>query len=70
MRVRLGTLLPSALQSSCHFQITCQLLENMPSGHIKVKKGTGHVLNMATPCHTTESASIIASIWAMVNERL
>ena len=23
--------------------------------HAKVKNGSGHVFNMATPCHTTES---------------
>ena len=27
-----------------------------PSGHKKVKKGTGHVFYMANPSHTTESA--------------
>ena len=27
----------------------------MPSGHIKVKQGSGHVFYMVTPCHTTES---------------
>ncbi len=27
----------------------------MPSGHIKVQKLNGHVFNIATPCHNTES---------------
>ena len=27
----------------------------MPSGHIKVIKGSGHAFNLATPCHTTAS---------------
>ncbi len=42
-------------QSSCHMYMVCQLLQNMTSGHIKVKIGTGHVFYMATPSHTTES---------------
>ncbi len=33
-----------------------QLLQNQTSGHIKVKKGTGHVFYMATPSPTNESA--------------
>ncbi len=32
-----------------------QLLQNMASGHVKVKKGTGHVIYTATPSHATES---------------
>ncbi len=36
-----GMYLPG--QSSCHLYMACQLLQNMASGHIKVKKGTGHV---------------------------
>ncbi len=32
-----------------------QLLQNMASGHIKVKKGTGYVFYMATPSNSTES---------------
>ncbi len=35
-----------------------ELLQNMASGHIKVKKGLamyGHVFYMATPSHATES---------------
>ena len=31
------------------------LLHNMPSGQIKVKKGSGHVSYLSTPCHTIES---------------
>ncbi len=31
------------------------LLQNMSNGHIKVKKGTGHVFYMSTPHRTTES---------------
>ncbi len=42
-------------QSSCHWYMACQLLQNMISRHIKVKKGTGHVLYWATPSHGTES---------------
>ncbi len=38
-----------------------QLLQNMASGHVKVQKGTGQVFYMATPSHTTESASYIDS---------
>ncbi len=32
-----------------------QLLQDQASGHIKVKKRTGHVFYMATPSHTNES---------------
>ncbi len=32
-----------------------QLLQNQASGHIKAKKGTGHVFYMATPSHINES---------------
>ena len=42
-------------QSSCHLYMAFQLLQNQASGHIKVKKGTGHVFYMATPSHTNES---------------
>ncbi len=42
-------------QSSCHLYMACQLLQNMTIGHIKVKKGTGHVFYMATPSHASES---------------
>ena len=42
-------------QSSCHLHMACQLLQNMTSGHIKVKKGTGHGFYMAFPSHATES---------------
>ncbi len=38
--------------------MACQLLQNMTSGHINVKKGTGHVFYMATPSHATESVAI------------
>ena len=48
-----GIYLPG--QSSCHLYMACQLLQNMASGHIKVKKGTGYVFYMATPSHATES---------------
>ncbi len=43
-------------QSSCHLYMAFQLLQNQASGHIKVKKGTGHVFCLATPSHTNESA--------------
>ncbi len=36
-----GMCLPG--QSSFHLYMACQLLQNMTSGHIKIKKGTGHV---------------------------
>ncbi len=42
-------------QSSCHLYMAFRLLQNMASGHVKVKKGTGHVLYMATLSHATES---------------
>ncbi len=42
-----------------------QLLQNMASGHVKVKKGTGHVFYMATPSHATESVSSCASIFLL-----
>ena len=32
-----------------------QLLQRISSGHVNVKKGTGHVFYMATPSHATES---------------
>ena len=41
--------------SSCHLYMACKLLQNMTSGHIKVKIWTGHVLYIATPSHATES---------------
>ncbi len=47
-------------QSSCHLYMACQLLQYMASGHIKVKKGTGHVFYMATPSHATESVLIMS----------
>ena len=43
-------------QSSCHLYMAYQLLQNMTSSPIKVKKGTGHVFYMATPSHAIESA--------------
>ncbi len=48
-----GMYLPG--QSSCHLYMACQLLQNMASGHIKVKKGTGHVFYMATASNAIES---------------
>ena len=45
-------------QSSCHLYMPFQLLQNQASGHIKVKKGSGHVFYMATPSHTNESVVI------------
>ena len=39
----------------CHLYMAFQLLQNMASGHVKVKKGTGLVFYMATPSHATES---------------
>ncbi len=44
--------------------MTCQLFKNMPSGHIKVRKGSGHVFNMATPCHTTESVDLEINLFS------
>ena len=35
-----------------------QLLQNMTSDHIKVKKVTGHAFYMATPSNATESVPI------------
>ena len=46
-------------QSSCHLYMEIQLLQNMASGHLKVKKVTGHVLYMATPSHAIESAGVL-----------
>ena len=42
-------------QSSGHLYMAFQLLQNQASGHIKVKKGTGHAIYMATPSQTNES---------------
>ncbi len=42
---------------SCPLYMAFQLLQNQASGHIKVKKGTGHVFYMATPSHTNESVT-------------
>ncbi len=42
-------------QSSCHVYMAFQLLQNMASGHVKVKKGTGQIFYEATPSHATES---------------
>ncbi len=39
-------------QSSCHLYMAFYLLQNQASGHIKVKKGIGHVFYLATPSHT------------------
>ncbi len=41
--------------SSGHLPMATQLLWNMRSGHIKVKKGTHHLFYMAIHRHTTES---------------
>ncbi len=43
-------------QSSCHLYMAFQLLQNSASDHVKVKRGTGHVIYVATPSHSTESA--------------
>ncbi len=45
-------------QSSGHFHMVFdfQLLQNMPSCHIKVKKDIAHVFDMTIPSHTSESA--------------
>ncbi len=40
----------------CHLYMAFRLLQNQASGHIKGKKGTDHVIYMATPSHTNESA--------------
>ncbi len=45
-------------QSSCHLYMAFQLLQSMASGHVKVKKGTGHVFYMATPSHATGSVHV------------
>ncbi len=39
--------------------MSTHLLQNMPSGHIKVKKESGHVFYMSTPCHTIESVVML-----------
>ena len=43
-------------------EVEFQLLQNMVSGHVKVRKGTGHVFYMVTPCHSTESVSTVFSL--------
>ncbi len=53
-------------QSSCHLQMAFQLLQNMASGHVKVKKRTDHVFYMVTPSHATESVS--NPCWPMPNQ--
>ena len=40
----------------CHFHVAVQLLQNIPSDRIKVKKGAGHVFYMTIPSDTTEGA--------------
>ncbi len=55
----LSLILPG--QSSCHLYMAFQLLQNQASGHIEVKKGTGHVFYMATPVtpsHTNDSVVV------------
>ena len=42
-------------QSSCQLYMAFQLFQNIASGHIKVKKRTGHVFYVPTPSHATES---------------
>ena len=50
-------------QSSCHLYMACQLVQNMASGHIKVKKkGTGHIFYMATPSHANKSVACMKNI--------
>ncbi len=44
-------------------RLTCQ---NMASGHVKVKKGTGHVFYMATPSHATESVDLHMVNWSFI----
>ena len=46
-----GMYLPG--QSSCHLYMAFQLLQNMASGRVNVKKETGHVFYMVTPSHAT-----------------
>ncbi len=53
----------SAGQSSCHLYMAFQLLQNMASGHVKLKKGTGHVFYVATPSHATEIV-VLAHLWS------
>ncbi len=62
-----GMYLPG--QSSCHLYMTFQLLQNQASGHIKVKKGTGHVFYKATPSHTNESA-VEPKIWLQLRQEV
>ena len=50
-----GMYLPG--QSSCHVYMAFRLLQNQASGHINGKKGTDHVIYMATPSHTNESVT-------------
>ena len=45
--------------SFVHGVSTVHVLQNMASGHIKVKKGIGHVFYMATPSHATESVDTL-----------
>ncbi len=39
----------------CYEGAEVEVLQNMASGHIKVKKGSGYVFYMGTPSHATES---------------
>ncbi len=57
-------------QSSCHWFMAFQLLQNMGSGHIKVKKGTGYVFYMATPSHATVVVCVVRIFSDTVNEML
>ncbi len=41
--------------ASHHDTLAFQLLQNMASIHIQVRKGTCHVFYMVTPSHATES---------------
>ncbi len=53
-------------QSSCHLYMTFQLLQNMTSGHIQVKKGTGHAFYLATPRHATESVDEVQEFLTLI----
>ena len=52
--------MPKKIPLACkHYgnEVEFQPLQNMVSGHVKVRKGTGHVFYMFTPSHASESVS-------------
>ena len=59
-------LVPLTIISLVH-GVSTVIVQNMTSGHIKVKKGTGYVFYIYTPSHSTESEAVcVGMLYHMV----